>query len=112
MAVLLALLAAVAYGLSDFLGGLVSRRTSAWSVAVVGQASSAICVAVAALLIPGDPTRTDLLWGLLAGIGSGTGAAFLYRGFSSGRMGVVAPVSAVGATLVPVLAGTPGGEEL
>ena len=112
MAVLLALLAAVAYGLSDFLGGLVSRRTSAWSVAVVGQASSAICVAVAALLLPGDPTRTDLLWGLLAGIGSGTGAAFLYRGFSSGRMGVVAPVSAVGATLVPVLAGTLGGEEL
>jgi drug/metabolite transporter (DMT)-like permease len=112
MAVVLALVAAVAYGLSDFLGGLVSRRTSAWSVAVVGQASSAVCVAAAALFIPGDPTRADLLWGLLAGIGSGTGAGFLYRGFSSGRMGVVAPVSAVGAAIVPVLAGAVGGERL
>jgi drug/metabolite transporter (DMT)-like permease len=112
MAVVLALIAAVAYGLSDFLGGLVSRRTSAWSVAVVGQTSSALCVAAAALFIPGDPTRADLLWGALAGVGSGTGAGFLYRGFSSGRMGVVAPVSAVGAAIVPVLAGTVAGERM
>ncbi|MEO5711781.1 MAG: DMT family transporter [Nocardioidaceae bacterium] len=112
MAIVLALVSALAYGLSDFVGGLVSRRTSAWSVAVVGQASSALCVAVTALFVPGDPTRTDLLWGLLAGVGGGTGAAFLYRGFSSGRMGVVAPVSAVGAAIVPVLAGTVGGERL
>lgn len=112
MAIVLALVSAVAYGLSDFVGGLVSRRTSAWSVAVVGQASSALCVAAAALFIPGDPTRADLLWALLAGIGSGTGAAFLYRGFSAGRMGVVAPVSAVGAAIVPVLVGTAGGERL
>lgn len=112
MAVVLALLSAVSYGLSDFVGGLVARRTSAWSVAVVGQASSAMCVVTAALFIRGDPTRTDLLWGLLAGVGSGVGAGFLYRGFSSGRMGVVAPISAVGAAVVPVLAGTVGGERL
>jgi uncharacterized membrane protein len=112
MAVLLALVSAVAYGLSDFLGGLVARRTSAWSVAVVGQASSTACVAAVALFVPGDPTAADLLWGVLAGVGSGTGAAFLYRGFSSGRMSVVAPVSAVGAALVPVLVGTVGGERL
>ena len=36
MAILLALVSALAYGLSDFIGGLVARRTSAWSVAVVG----------------------------------------------------------------------------
>ena len=34
MAILLALLSAVAYGVSDFVGGLVSRRASAWAVAV------------------------------------------------------------------------------
>jgi len=32
--VLLALGAAVAYGLSDFIGGVVSRRTSVWPVAL------------------------------------------------------------------------------
>lgn len=112
MAIVLALVSAVAYGLSDFVGGLVSRRTSAWSVALVGQSSSALCAAAAALFVPGDPTRGDLLWGLVAGVGGGAGAGFLYRGFSSGRMGVVAPVSGVGAAVVPVLAGTMGGERL
>ena len=58
------------------------------------------------------PDRRRLRLGLLAGVGSGTGTGFLYRGFSSGRMGVVAPVSAVGAALVPVLVGTLAGERL
>ena len=44
-----------------------------------------------ALAVPGDPTGADLAWGLLAGVGSGVGTAFLYRGFARGRMGVVAP---------------------
>src|SRR4051794_20009962 len=56
---------------------------------------------VLALTVPGTPTRADLAWGVLAGVGSGVGTAFLYRGFAKGRMGVVAPVSAVGAALLP-----------
>jgi drug/metabolite transporter (DMT)-like permease len=43
-------------------------------------------------------------------VGSGTGTGFLYRGFASGRMSVVAPVSAVGAAVVPVFAGGVTGE--
>jgi uncharacterized membrane protein len=110
MAVLLALCSALAYGLSDFVGGLLSRRTSAWSVAVVAQSASTLCTGCVALLVSGDPTATDFRWAVLAGLGSGMGTGFLYRGFAAGRMGVVAPVSAVGAALVPVLAGTLGGE--
>jgi drug/metabolite transporter (DMT)-like permease len=112
MAVLLALGSALAYGLSDFLGGILSRRTSAWSVAVVAQASSTLCTGAVALFVTGDPSGADFRWALLAGVGSGMGTGFLYRGFSAGRMGVVAPVSAVGAALVPVLAGTITGERL
>jgi len=112
MAVVLALCSALAYGLSDFLGGILSRRTSAWSVAVVGAVSSTVCTGLLALVVPGTPTGTDLAWGLLAGVGGGAGTGFLYRGFSSGRMAVVAPVSAVGAAVVPALAGTLGGERL
>ena len=52
----------------------------------------------------------DLAWGLLGGVGSGTGTAFLYRGFAGGRMGVVAPVSAVGAALIPAVIGVAVGE--
>jgi drug/metabolite transporter (DMT)-like permease len=110
MAVVLALVSAVAYGLSDFVGGLVSRRTSAWSVAVVGQGSSTLCTAATALFVTGTPTGPDFGWAVLAGAGSGVGTGFLYRGFAAGRMGVVAPVSAVGAALVPVVVGAAAGE--
>ena len=112
MAILLALFSAFAYGLSDFVGGLVSRRVSAWPVAVVGQLSSAACTAAVALMVEGSPTKADLAWALLAGIGTGVGTGFLYRGFAAGRMSVVAPVSAVGAAVVPVVVGAVGGERL
>jgi len=110
MAVLLALAAALAYGLSDFIGGLASRRTSAWPVAVVGSAAALVGAVVLALLVEGSPTRVDLWWGALAGVGTGTGGAFLYRGLAAGRMGVVAPISAVGSALVPVSVGVVTGE--
>jgi drug/metabolite transporter (DMT)-like permease len=108
--VLLALGSALAYGLSDFLGGLVSRRTSAWPVAFIAQVGAAAGAVLVAVLVPGDPTVGDFLWGALAGVGSGTGGAFLYRGFAAGRMGVVAPVSAVGAAVLPVLVALGVGE--
>ncbi len=45
-----------------------------------------------------------------SGVGSGVGTAFLYRGLAAGRMGVVAPVSAVGAALIPLAAGLVAGD--
>lgn len=110
MAVLLSLVAAVAYGLSDFVGGLASRRTSAWPVAFTGMAAAFAGAVVLTLVTDGSPTRTDLAWGALAGVGSGAGGAFLYRGLAAGRMGVVAPISAVGAALLPVGVGVATGE--
>ncbi len=110
IAVALALVSALAYGLSDFVGGLVSRRTSAWSVAVVGALVAALSTAAAAPFFAGRPDAGDLAWAVLAGVGSGAGAGFLYRGFAAGRMGVVAPVSAVGAALVPLTVGVLSGE--
>lgn len=110
MAIVLALVSALGYGLSDFVGGLVSRRASAWSVALIGGISATLCTGLVALVVPGSPGGADLAWAVLAGVGSGVGTGFLYRGFASGRMGVVAPVSAVGAAVVPVLVGTATGE--
>ena len=45
----------------------------------------------------------DLLWGALAGLLVMAGYGFLLRGFASGRMGIVAPVSGVLATAIPVI---------
>ncbi|HET7735125.1 MAG TPA: EamA family transporter [Nocardioidaceae bacterium] len=110
MALLLAGLAALAYGLSDFVGGLASRRASAWSVAFVGQIASALCTVGVAVLRSGDPGGPDFAWAAVAGVGQGLGTAFLYRGLATGRMGVVAPISAVGAAIIPVAVGVSAGE--
>lgn len=110
IAVLLALAGAISYGVSDFMGGLVGRRTTVWPVAVLACVGSFLGTLVIALTRSGNPSATDFAWGLLAGLGSGSGTAFLYRGLAAGRMGVVAPVSAVGATVIPVLFGVVGGE--
>ena len=102
MAVLLALVSAFSYGLSDFVGGLVSRRASVWSVAVVLQASSAVFTALVSVLVGGTVTGTDLAWATLSGVGSGLGVCYLFRGLARGRMAVVAPLSAVGAAVLPL----------
>ena len=110
MAIILALGAAVAYGLSDFIGGLASRRTTVWPVALLGGLGGLAGAMVLALTFSGDPTTADLAWGAVAGLGSGSGTVFLYRGLATGRMAVVAPVSAVGAAVVPVVIGVATGE--
>ncbi len=98
----LALVAALGYGLSDFIGGVASRRTTAWPVAFLAAIAAAVMTLLVALTVGGSPSMSDLIWGGIAGVGSGFGGAFLYRGLASGRMGVVAPISAVGAALIPL----------
>ena len=95
MSVALALGAAIAYGLADFIGGLVSQRVTAWAVALVAQVGGALALVVASLAVPGTPTASDFWWAVAAGVANGFGTAFLYRGLSRGRMAVVAPVSGV-----------------
>jgi drug/metabolite transporter (DMT)-like permease len=108
--VLLALLGAASYGVSDFIGGMFGKRASAWAVAATGAVGGAAASLVLALLHGGDPTFGDLAWGAGAGIGYGVGTAYLYRGLASGRMGVVAPVSGVLAVVLPVVVGVVTGE--
>ena len=108
--ILLALSSALAYGAADFIGGAGSRRYSSWQVVLVGQAAGALVMLVTGLLLPGSPGTADFAWALLAGAGSATGSLFLFRGLARGRMGLVAPISAVGAAVLPVLVGVALGE--
>ncbi|MGH3452886.1 MAG: EamA family transporter [Nocardioidaceae bacterium] len=110
MTVIFALTASLAYGLSDFVGGLASRRASAWSIAAISQLVAAVGIGAAAVVVGGSPSLGDLAWGVLAGIGAGAGTGMLYRGLGGGRMSVVAPLSAVGAALLPVAVGIATGE--
>ncbi|MET0641325.1 MAG: DMT family transporter [Jiangellaceae bacterium] len=110
--IVLALMAAVGYGAADFVGGLTARRVSPWAVALAGQLAGGLAMLAVGPSLPGQGRPADFAWALMAGLGSAVGTVFLYRGLARGRMGVVAPVSGVGAALVPVFVGVALGERL
>jgi len=99
--ILLALGAALAYGASDFLGGRASTRVHFSVVTAAGAGTALVIAALAAPLVGGDVTPGPLAWGVLAGVGSGGGTLFLYRGLARARVAVVAPTSGVIAAAMP-----------
>ncbi|HSJ55494.1 MAG TPA: EamA family transporter [Anaerolineae bacterium] len=118
LAALFALAAAAAWGSGDFCGGLVSRRIGALATVSISYAVGMAALAAVALA-RGElfPAPADVLWGAVAGLTGVAGLGFLMRGFAAGRMGIVAPVSAVLAASLPVIVaaltlGLPGGRQL
>lgn len=103
MGVLLALASAVAYGLADFFGGVLSRRAHYGTIALVGQLAGLLFALAVAPFVPADPGLADFGWGALSGVGTGLGMSFLYRGLARGDMSVVVPVSAVVGVALPVI---------
>jgi len=104
VAILVGLLASVAYGAADFVGGVVSRRNNVFTVLLWGQFTGiALVLAGLPLLARGPLTGETWLLGGAAGVTGVLGAAFLFRGLARGRMSVVAPITAVLAASLPVL---------
>ncbi|GAA3953426.1 DMT family transporter [Actinomadura viridis] len=101
-AISLALAAAVLYGASDFLGGLLSRKVHYGLVGLVGQIAAATGGLTAALFFRSAPDASEVLWGMAAGLGGALGTLALYRGLAAGRMNVAGPLSAVGAAGLPI----------
>jgi uncharacterized membrane protein len=111
MGIILGLLAALLYGSSDFAGGLASRRMPSVTVNLIGGIAGGAAIWTALLAAGGPaPALRPVLWGVAGGVGGGLGSLALYRGLARGQMSVVGPVSAVGAAVVPVLAGVALGE--
>lgn len=105
MGALLALASAIAYGIADYAGGLLSRRAHFGTVAFAGQVGGLVFMLAVAPFVPSPVEVDGLLWGALSGVGTGVGMLFLFRGISRGAMSVVVPVSAVGGVALPVLVG-------
>ena len=112
MAVVLALSSAVVYGASDFLGGLASRRATVFGVVALSQLAGLVALLALLPWLGGPVTRADLGWGAAAGLVGATGLLIFFRALSRGVMSVIAPVTAVTAAAVPVLAGLVGGNRI
>ncbi|MBI2169781.1 MAG: EamA family transporter [Actinobacteria bacterium] len=103
MAVLLGLVAAGAFGAADFLGGLLSRRSPATAVLIPVQVTGLTLALVLAFADDTPvPAGSDLGLAMAGGVVGMTSLGVLYQALASGRMGVVAPVSAVLTAVLPV----------
>jgi drug/metabolite transporter (DMT)-like permease len=108
--IVFALAAALLYGSADFLGGAVSRRTHVLSVLVVSAPAGAAVLLAVALAAGGPVGTAGLPWAAAAGAAGGAGLILFYAGLAAGPMRVVAPVSALVSTVLPVGAAIAAGE--
>ncbi|HTW00165.1 MAG TPA: EamA family transporter [Streptosporangiaceae bacterium] len=110
MVTVLALGAALLYGSADFLGGSATRGAHVLSVLLVSGPAGMAVATVAALLAGGPPRAAGIAWGACAGLAGGVGFIFFYAGLAAGPMSVVAPVSALVSTVLPVTVALADGE--
>lgn len=112
MGIILGLLAAACYGAADFFGGLATRRSSMFAVAMLSQGVGFVLLLAVMPFFPGHASQQAFFYGALGGICGGVGLALLYRALSIGKMGVVSPITAVLAAALPVAVGVLRGEHL
>jgi len=111
VAIVLALVAAFVYGVSDYAGGRTSRRASPFVVSLIAETSVlALLVVVVPATSTSTPERADLAWGAAAGAAGAVGIIALYHVLANGAMTVVAPITGVVSAVVPVAVGLAIGE--
>ena len=115
MASLLALFSSLLWGASDFYGGKLSRKHPALAVTAVSQAIGLV-IGVTIVLVSTSWIKPDLSWegyflpGVMAGSLGFIGLVAFYSGLATGRMGVVAPISAM-SVLIPITIAFINGEQ-
>jgi uncharacterized membrane protein len=117
MVTILALAAAMMYGSADFLGGFASRRSRPLAVLAVTAPVGLLVMLTAALLasvfhVGSGITWASAGWAVAGGVAGGAGLIAFYAGFAAAPMSVVAPVTALIATLLPVGVAIAQGEHL
>lgn len=110
LALAISLASAASWGLSDFLGGLQSRRLPVLGVLAISQPAGLLLIVLLILLTGADPISADkLAVAFLAGAASLGGLAAYYAAMAMGTVSVVAPIAALGV-VVPVVVGLAQGE--
>ena len=111
MAPAYALLASLAWGVGDFLGGLKSRVMPALVVMAVSQPFGLAVLAVATVVRGTGPPGPEVAWAALAALFGTVGLIAFYRGMAAGAISVVVPLAAVAAG-IPVIWGLTQGDNV
>jgi len=110
-AILLSLVSSLMWGMSDFAGGMLSKRRPAVAIVGAGACVGVSLATVGVLFHDGWHSPYGWLWwGIAAGVSGSAGLVCYYLALSTGTMGVVAPVTSLG-TVVPVVVGLVSGEK-
>ncbi|MGR8011839.1 EamA family transporter [Streptomyces hypolithicus] len=110
MTALFALATALLYGLADFGGGLLTRRTPALTVVVVSQTIALVVLGVIVVATGAWSEASSQLWFAVgAGVVGPVAMLCFYKALALGPMGVVSPLGSVGVA-VPVTVGIVLGE--
>jgi len=115
MASLLAILSSILWGGADFFGGKLSKRYQAIAVTAVSQAFG-LLIGITIILVSSSWIKPNLSWdgyflsGACAGLLGFLGLIAFYTGLATGRMGVVAPISAL-SVLIPLTIAFINGEK-
>jgi drug/metabolite transporter (DMT)-like permease len=113
MTILLALIASLFIGVSDFLGGTVSRTRSPLETSLVlFLAALVTLVPIAILLGASDLTGHDLGLGAVSGLTTSVAYVGFFAAIGHGRISIVAPISAAVTALLPAIAGIAEGNTL
>ncbi|MEX0869353.1 MAG: DMT family transporter [Nitriliruptoraceae bacterium] len=102
MGALLALGAAISFGIADVSGAVASRRRSALTVSIGVQLAGFPLLFVGLVVFSGRPSPTALALGAAAGVAGNLGLVLYLRSMAVGPIGVISPVSAVVGAGVPV----------
>jgi drug/metabolite transporter (DMT)-like permease len=104
------LASAASWGISDFLGGLQTRRLPVLGVLAVSQSAGLILIMVFIAFAGADSISAGkLAIAFMAGAASLGGLAAFYSAMAMGTVSVVAPIAALGV-VVPVVFGLAEGE--
>ncbi len=110
MTILLAVGAALSFGVADFLGGMATKRTSVLTVTAVSTTAALVVAAALVMLMPAQAASADFWWGAGAGVAGVLGIALLYWSLARGPVKVVAPLTAIVSAVLPFAAGLALGE--
>ncbi|MFF5370437.1 EamA family transporter [Streptomyces sp. NPDC013187] len=110
MTALFALATSLLWGLADFGGGLLTRRTPALTVVVVSQSIAVVVLGAVVVATGGWSEAGPQLWfAVAAGLVGPVAMLAFYKALALGPMGVVSPLGSIGVA-VPVGVGLMLGE--
>jgi drug/metabolite transporter (DMT)-like permease len=108
--IVVAIVSAVLYGWSDYMGGRAARLMPALRVTLLMEFMMITVYAGATWLDPASLTTRAFVWGSLAGLGGTVGVTAFYAALAAGSMSVASPVTGTTSAVIPVVVGLLVGE--